>query len=239
MTDKEKNKFYQLDKKKYILEKNKVFLNWFKISIKNGYSCYMDVTQLQDLIDTITNWYEIKYPEKDLEQTENILYLGISNHQKMSDLMTFNHLLYKLDNNQSNLIEASYNGQELIDFIKECNITEMNDFSLEKYIDKDDIKFTKLKKSLYNYICNIKLRDMILQLVALKLLFSRKTTPQRGYERAKIFINEFNDNLNLSLSTEEVDNIVDKFNLKDKLINDKKSILNNNNNIKMRSKKEK
>ena len=54
----------------------------------------------------------------------------------------------------------------------------------------------------------MELRDRILQLVALKLLYSRNTIPERGYERSKKFINEFNKELNLTLSTEEIDEIM-------------------------------
>ena len=54
----------------------------------------------------------------------------------------------------------------------------------------------------------MELRHRILQLVALKLLYSKNTFPERGYERAKRFINEFNKNLCLTLSTEEIDEIM-------------------------------
>ena len=36
------------------------------------------------------------------------------------------------------------------------------------------------------------------------------TTPERGYERAKRFINEFNNSLGLLLSTDEIDEIMSK-----------------------------
>ena len=54
----------------------------------------------------------------------------------------------------------------------------------------------------------MELRHRILQLVALKLLYSRNTIPERGYERAKRFINEFNKKLGLTLSTEQIDEII-------------------------------
>ena len=41
----------------------------------------------------------------------------------------------------------------------------------------------------------MELRHRILQLVALKLVYSKNTIPERGYERAKRFINEFNKKL--------------------------------------------
>lgn len=54
----------------------------------------------------------------------------------------------------------------------------------------------------------MELRHRILQSVALKLLYSRNTIPERGYERAKRFINEFNKKLGLELSTEQIDEII-------------------------------
>ena len=48
------------------------------------------------------------------------------------------------------------------------------------------------------------------QSVALKLLYSRNTIPERGYERAKRFINEFNKKLDLTLSTEQIDEIISR-----------------------------
>ena len=78
----------------------------------------------------------------------------------------------------------------------------------QKYNDKLD--FTELKKCVFNHNCDIELRNKILQLVALKLLYSKNTIPERGYERAKRFINEFNKKLGLSLSCNQIDEIIQK-----------------------------
>lgn len=79
---------------------------------------------------------------------------------------------------------------------------------LNKYSDKLDL--TELKESIFNYKCDNELRNKVLQLVALKLLYSKNTIPNRGYERAKRFINEFNKKLNLALSIEEIDEIIQR-----------------------------
>lgn len=76
----------------------------------------------------------------------------------------------------------------------------------ERY--KDELDFIELKECVYNHNVDIVLRNKILQLVALKLLYSVNTIPERGYERSKKFINEFNKELNLTLSTEEIDEIM-------------------------------
>lgn len=47
-------------------------------------------------------------------------------------------------------------------------------------------------------------------MVALKLLYSNRTIPERGYKRATRFINEFNKKMGLNLSTEEIDEIINR-----------------------------
>lgn len=67
-----------------------------------------------------------------------------------------------------------------------------------------------MEKCIYDHNCDIELRERLLQLVALKLLYSKNTIPERGYERAKRFINEFNKKLGLTLSMKEIDEIIQK-----------------------------
>ena len=60
-----KKQFYAVDKKEYILENNKEFLNWMKMIIdKDKYSPFLDINELQILINYITYWYEFKYPDR-------------------------------------------------------------------------------------------------------------------------------------------------------------------------------
>ena len=86
----------------------------------------------------------------------------------------------------------------------------------EKY--HDELDFSELKKCIYNHDCDLELRRRVLQLVALKLLYSKNTIPERGYERSKRFINEFNKKLGLTLSTNQIDEIIYR-----DYINDEKS----------------
>ena len=65
-----------------------------------------------------------------------------------------------------------------------------------------------LKADVDDHNCDLELRKRILQLIALKLLYSQNTTPGRGYKRAKKFIDEFNKELHLNLSSEKIDNII-------------------------------
>ena len=266
MTITEAKRFYEKDTKDYEIEKNKDFLTWLKTSIKNGYHCFMKTEELQELIDSVVNWYEIKYPERELEYFEGTRHLGFQDIRRISDVMDIRQLLFRLPHNQLCLMECGYrakgwgqypiyeNGKE-IDlkvqiFMKinkknkeECNPwydettyfllhadymtgEVSNYYELEDYIDNEEnisldellsvfnekysneLDFTELTESVYDHNCDMELRDRILQLVALKLLYSRNTIPERGYERAKRFINEFSKKLGLELSTEQIDEII-------------------------------
>jgi len=99
-----------------------------------------------------------------------------------------------------------YEIEEYLDSEEEINLDELLSIFNEKYAD--DLDFTEWKESVYDHNSNIELRSRILQLVTLKLLYSRNTVPERGYERAKRFINEFNKKLGLNLSTKKIDEII-------------------------------
>lgn len=94
--------------------------------------------------------------------------------------------------------------------------SEEEDICLEEllsYFDNnysDKLDYTELKECIKEYNIDIELRNKVLQLVALKLLYSEKTNPKNGYERANKFIEEFNNDLGLSLSTKEIDEIMNR-----------------------------
>lgn len=263
MTIAQAERFYEQDTKDYEIEKNKDFLTWLKTSIKNGYHSFIKIEELQELIDNIVNWYEIKYPERELEYFEGTRHMNFQDIRRISNVMNIEQLLFRLPHNQLHLMESGYrakgwgqrsiyeNGKEVgwkVQIFmrinkkneKECNpwYSEVSyfllhadhmtgevsrNYDLEDYIDNeenisldellsifnkkynDELDFTELKESVYDHNCDIELRHRVLQLVALKLLYSKNTIPERGYERAKRFIKEFNKKLSLTLSTEEID----------------------------------
>lgn len=268
MTILEAERFYKQDKKDYEIEKNKEFLNWLKNSISDGYYCYIRLEELQELIDNIVKWYEIKYPERELEYFEGTKDIRFKDIKSISNVMDIRQLLFRLPHNQLSLMECGYrakgwgqhrvyeNGKEIgwkpHVFMRinrkdeeECDSLfgkssyfllhadymtgeVENDYELEEYLDSeedlnldellaifeekyaDELDFTELEESVYNHNCDMELRHRILQLVALKLLYSKNTIPERGYERAKRFINEFNKKLGLTLSTEQIDEIINR-----------------------------
>lgn len=54
----------------------------------------------------------------------------------------------------------------------------------------------------------MEIRNRILQLTALKILYSKRTTPDNGYRRSKKFIEDLNRDLEINLSTDEIDEII-------------------------------
>lgn len=262
-------RFYEQDKKKYDISKNKELLTWLKRAIKKGYHAFIDIENLQELIDTIVYWYEMKYPEREMEFYEGTRYFNFENMETLSKVMDIKQLMYRLPHKQLCLIECDYrsnggctkniyNNKGEIEGHKTTLFMQINrkgveydpfsmssklpnfllyadtdsgkvdvDYNLKDYTNNesitldellvlfkekynDDLEFTKLEECIYDHNCDIELRRRILQLVALKLLYSSRTIPERSYERAKRFINEFNKKMCLNLTTEEIDEIINR-----------------------------
>lgn len=271
MTFEQLEQFYRQNRKKYNIAKNKQLLIWLKEKAKKGYQPYIDIASLQELIDNIVYWYEMKYPEREMEFYEGVKDYDFKNIKSLSKFMDIKQLLFRLPYQQAALLECNYRstgagvtnlyndkgeivGRKGIIFmsIKRKNIDPHDcmqvpnfllcadyktgevkvDSNIKDMIDADcitldellmimrntanDFDFTSLEECIYAHDCDKQLRDMILQLVALKLLYSPRTIPERGYERATRCINEFNKKLNLSLSTHEIDEVMHKNNTNSK-----------------------
>ena len=108
MTIFEAQNFYKQDLKKYELNKNAEFLNWLNNLIENGYSCYISVNELQELINNITYWYEIKYPNRELDYYNGMKNLNFNDIKSISNVMNIRQLMYRLSPKQLNLIECDY-----------------------------------------------------------------------------------------------------------------------------------
>ena len=266
----EAERFYEQDSKKYDISKNKELLKWLKDAIKKGYSPFIDIENLQELIDNIVYWYEMKYPERELKLYEGIEYYYFKDIETLSKVMNTKQLMYRLPHDQLRLMGCEYRSnyestkstynekgvvtkEKTILFIKidekknEYDHSSIyrnlsNSFSLQieadsgkvdiddnlrKYVNDDKINldkllilftekysneldFTDLQRCIYNHNCDMELRKRVLQLAALKLLYSNRTIPERGYERAKKLINEFNKEMDLNLSTIEIDEAINR-----------------------------
>lgn len=108
MTIAQAERFYEQDSKKYEVLKNKELLSWLKNSVKNGYYPFIDIEGLQKLVDDITNWYEIKYPEREMKFYEGIGYFDFENMKSLSKLMNIKQLMYRLPREQLYLLECDY-----------------------------------------------------------------------------------------------------------------------------------
>ncbi len=256
MTISEIERFKEENLEKYNIKTNYQFLEWLKNSLDGGYKSYMNITDIQNLIDKIVNWYEIKYPEKELEKNEGIIdkdYLTIKN---IEDLLTTDQLLYRLSNKERNILNSKYRSlggsinednkddiyieissinknkyakgdipkfyivadsdtgmikktHESLKYISEdVNLDELLEIFDKKY--KGELDYSNLKETVNNHKTDMELRHRLLQLALLKLIYSNNTTPERGYERAKNLIKDFNNDLGLRLSQDEIDEIMSR-----------------------------
>ena len=263
MTITEAKRFYREDEKNYNLKENLEFLVWLEDVIRKGYKPFMNLDDMQKTIAFISEWYEIKYPEREMEFYEGIKDLDFLGINKISNAMNMNQLFYHLDAKSLFLMKADYrsnrgwqkpiykNGSFIgwkkyssveinkkdkknlnkfdhyaVEFDSHTGIIDMY-FDLEDYVDykirsleellnilklnyKEELDFSELEKLVYFHSCDLELRNKLLQCIALKLLYSKNTTPERGYERAKRFLNEFNKKLDLNLSLNEINELISK-----------------------------
>lgn len=263
MTGEEVKNFYKEDERLYDLKENKKFLIMFNHLIDEGYSLFIGIDEMQNLIDRLFTWYEIKYPEREFDFYDGKLTSDFVTKKELSDLMNINQLFFRLSDNQIKLLEGNYrtismkeypiyeegkkigvskkvyfkinrNENDIYynkhkDFIISADAVSGKvdtDYETDKYITgnvtiddlyrkfkeeyTDRLEFEVLEKAVNNKYIDNYLRDSILELVALKLIYSKKTTPERGYVRAKRFIDEFNSRLGLNLTYEEIDRVMKK-----------------------------
>lgn len=112
-----------------------------------------------------------------------------------------------LANNQTGNI---YSNVHLRDYIGEMKVNLEGLLYILKENYADELDSNELEKVLFNHECDLELRNKLLQLVALKILYSKNTKPEYGYIRAERFIEEFNNSFNLALSDDEITAIIEK-----------------------------
>ena len=262
MTKDELKNFYNNDLKKYDLKENTYFKVMFNRLLEEGYNLFIGLDEMQDLIDRLTFWYEIKYPEREFDFYDGKIVQDFAFKKELSDLMDINQLFFRLTDNQVKFLKGNYRskiekeypiyeeGKKIgvskkvyfkinrnsndkyyskhKDFIISADAISGkvdSDYETLKYIDNDDITlndlfqvfsenyadcldFQELEQALKNNYVDNYLRDDILNFVALRLLYSKKTVPERGYKRAIRFMDEFNKRLGLNLSYDEIDKLM-------------------------------
>ena len=109
MTGLEFNNFMSLDKRKYILEENKEFLKWYSEMEKQGFKSFINICQMQDLINQITMFYEFKYPNVLFDSMRYNINLEACNKAKeISKMLDFEQLKFRLYHDYVQFLECSY-----------------------------------------------------------------------------------------------------------------------------------
>ena len=264
MTRDELKSFYDDDEKLYDLKENKKFLYMFNHLIEDGYELFIGIDEMQDLIDRLTSWYEIKYPEREFDFYDGKMMNDFSKFKELSDVMDVKQLFFRLTDNQKKLIEGLYRSKfskefpiydagKLVGVSKKVYYTIVRkendiyydkhqefvigadaesglidiDYEISKYVSDDEVyisdlaklfdqkyfdrlDFSEIKRAENNKFLDNYLRGKLLEFVALRMIYSKRTTPERGYERAKRFFAEFNKKFDLNLSMENIDKIMSR-----------------------------
>lgn len=160
MTTEEIQRFYEKDKKKYIIMENDEFLVWYRLQTNAGFVSQLDLDEIQELINKISAWY-----------------------------------LIKTDDNKDN-----FNN----DLPSVSKITKL--FNILKDKEKQTLDCINENDNLINKRASIILREKILKIASLSILYSQDETPQTALIKAKSMIEEFNKPYNLNINTEYLDN---------------------------------
>ena len=89
-----------VDTHKYDLKTNKDLISWLIKSLENGYNFNLSIEELQDLIDELVIWYEIKYPNTGIDND----FIETLNMEKL-----LKHLPYK----EASLLECRYRSRSV------------------------------------------------------------------------------------------------------------------------------
>lgn len=109
MTGLEIENFYKLNEEKYILEKNKEFIELYKDMLKKDLHPMLDLSQMQQLIYDIVSFYEFKYPSVLLD---SINYTSsqeeIENTKEIAAMLDINQLKFRLYHDYVQFLDCPY-----------------------------------------------------------------------------------------------------------------------------------
>ncbi len=249
-------RFYKRNQKKYEVKNNKEFLKWYDLSLNSGVKLdyHTSLEDFQMLIDTLTNWYQLKYPDYLLkpyphnpwgERLRNMNHSNIGVEEMIIRLPLKQQIImdceYGVMGNTSGNYSEIENGREVakcwIGFnlydnkdhrvnypvlvnpdtgiVIDSRISSFENYDLETIYqflknNPSELDYHELEEVVENNRFQIELRHRLLQLTALKILYS-SSTPKMGYERAKKFIEEMNKELGLLLDTKEIDEFYQEY----------------------------
>lgn len=131
MSTEEVKEFYKRDRKEYSINENKDFLTWFYEQLQSGYRPYLDISKIQGLIYKIVSWYELKYPDRDIEKQEGIIDSKFMNLDDITDYFSFEQLKYRLSDKELETLDCNYRACDGYDNFITFYITDKK--SLENY----------------------------------------------------------------------------------------------------------
>lgn len=105
--------FKKLNKQEYIVRKNPKFLTQYNAMIKKNFDTILDLDEIQTFIDTVTQFFEFKYPSQMLDK---VGWVSLNDDPelgsciKLSKLLDIKQLQYRLNQKQRNFLECSYAG---------------------------------------------------------------------------------------------------------------------------------
>ena len=107
--------------------------------------------------------------------------------------------VYTLNSEYNTLIESRINDpNDLFDL-----------FDLKELMIKDkEIDMHELDEIIKTHQTDMELRDKIIYLTSLKILYSKTTTPRHGFDRAKRLITDYNREFNSNISTDYLDAVI-------------------------------
>ena len=238
----EHENFYLLDNQEYVLEKNKNILN---IVGKREGKSFLTIEELQEIIDEVTQLFEIKYPNNLLYEIMHIANKNVEEIKKclkitrQLDMKQFRYRIYHLDKFldcpyatyftlKKNKKEWYESGQEMIYVEEDGRIEEreLNKLKEEGYLEDiygvykmedllgrfigspNNVDYSELREFVINHRNALEVRNKILEIIPLSMIYSKKSMPEYGYIRAKRFIRMINKELDFNLSTDKIDKIM-------------------------------
>lgn len=234
-------KIKEKDRQLYNVYKNEGLKGWFYYQQARGYESLFDLDEIHMIIYNLVDAFELKYPDKvyDEETKTFIKSFGCPVYELYNQAKTLRQFykgFYRTEQTRS-LVEdydkvgffIKEEGSDKKVIFANSSTGVIEDISLmqfRKYFKKgitldefsEEIKdldtitdyYSELEASVFNHQCDLKLREEMFNLAITKLVNNTENT-EIGYQRACLFIKEYNEAFpNLNLSTDVIDTIVDK-----------------------------
>ena len=112
-------------------------------------------------------------------------------------------------------IKKVYSLSEKYNYLLESRINDLNDkfdiYDLKEFFSNEpNIDMHELDEIINTHKIDCELRDKVINLVSLKLLYNKSTSVRRGYDRAVRLINEYNQNFGRNNSIDFLETIIHK-----------------------------